>query len=241
MEAIDPFELRTFRPFDPLTSDELSELAKHLRRARFVPGALICNQGEEGDRCFFLMSGQVVVRKDFQDGRFLPVATLPEGNIFSQTGLYGLSHPAQISAQTDVAVLTLDRSTFAWACERRVPWAVSLQVLVSQSLVRQMRAALGRWQMLAEADEVDKELQIQGEAIETKKEAAVYLNLSGSFSSLPAASAGGPASSKKGPEEPEEPEEVSEEDQLRNMIASGELQFSQNMSRLNPVDEKKKP
>lgn len=184
---IDPFELRKFRLLDSMSVADLTAMTQHLRRATFSSGSCICYEDEDGDRCFFLMSGQISMNKNLKDGRLVHLGHLSEGTIFGQSGLLeNQKRIAQISAQTNVELLFLERSTFSWALSRKMPWALLLLRVAAMSLVRQLRSATEYFETIACADNAFQQEQIKGERIESSRENPVYVNLSGSFASLPA-------------------------------------------------------
>jgi CRP-like cAMP-binding protein len=225
---IDPYELRKFVLLDALSHEELAGMVKHLTRGSFKAGASICIEGEEGDKCYFLMQGHVLVSRALGDGRFVRLAHYNEGAIFGQSGLFeGVRRTAMMAAQTDVDVLYLDRSTFQWALSRKLPWAILFLQVLSISLTRQLRASMVRFEEMVQADEAAVAEEIMGEVIEPVGQERIYLNLSDSYTALPAL---GSSPSMEGSAVHDdltesEQKELSEKEQFRALLEASDIQI----------------
>lgn len=177
--GVDPTRLRGFESLRDLTDGDLAELAASLQHTRFRAGAQLCREGDEGDGCFFLLSGSIEVTKNLPDGRKVHLATLPAGTMFGQSGLVpGQVRTADVKAADNVELLNLTRRGLDWGLRQREGWAVVLQATVAVDLVRQLRSALERLAALA-ADENPEEaasgrkrsdiVQPQGVDVDVKK------------------------------------------------------------------------
>ncbi len=154
---IDPGRLRGFEALRDLTDADLAELAAALQHTKFRTGAQLCREGDEGDGCYFLLSGDVEVTKNLPDGRKVHLATLPAGTMFGQSGLIpGQVRTADVKAEGNVELLSLSRRALGWGLRQGEPWAVVLQATIAVDLVRQLRSALARLSALA-ADENPEE------------------------------------------------------------------------------------
>ncbi len=157
--AIDPQILQTFEALAPLGEDGRARMAPLLKSTKYRTGAQIVREGDEGDACFLLVEGQVTVIKNLPDGRKVRLATLPAGTLFGQAGLVpGQRRTADVRAEGNVTVLSLERPTLDWAVGRGEGWAVAMQALVAVGLVRQLRSALDRLGQLAAAEDVSAEI-----------------------------------------------------------------------------------
>lgn len=157
--AIDPQILEQFEALAPLGEDGRARMAPMLKSTKYRTGAQILREGDEGDACFLLVDGQVVVIKNLPDGRKVKLATLPAGTLFGQAGLVpGQTRTADVRAEGNVTVLALERPTLEWAMGRGEGWAVAMQALVAVGLVRQLRSALDRLGELAAAEDVSAEI-----------------------------------------------------------------------------------
>ncbi|MDE3112924.1 MAG: cyclic nucleotide-binding domain-containing protein [Chloroflexota bacterium] len=97
--------LRRQGPFTELPSDEIEELAAHLRPVHFAAGALVMRQGERGDDVYLVREGSVeVVRTDGADERLL--SRLGPGALVGEiAALTGSPRTATVRCATDVDAL----------------------------------------------------------------------------------------------------------------------------------------
>ena len=136
-------------------------MAPVLDGSQFRAGALVCREGDEGDCCYFLLAGRVAVSKVLPDGRRVRLAVLDESTLFGQGGLVpGQLRTADVKAETEVVIATLSRRSLQWALKQTQDWAVAVQAIVAINLVRQLRSALDRLEVLAAAE--DPSLEIEG-------------------------------------------------------------------------------
>ena len=157
--AIDPQVLEQFEALAPLGEEGRSRMAPMLKSTRYRTGAQIVREGDEGEACYLLAEGHVVVIKNLPDGRKVKLATLPAGTLFGQAGLVpGQTRTADVRAEGNVTVFALDRPTLEWAMGRGEGWAVAMQALVAVGLVRQLRSALARLGELAAAEDASAEI-----------------------------------------------------------------------------------
>jgi CRP-like cAMP-binding protein len=158
---IDPAALADFDALSTLGESDLRMMAPTLDGTSFRAGALVCREGDDGDCCYFLLSGSVAVSKVLPDGRRVRLAVLEGNTLFGQAGLVpGQKRTADVKAETEVVIATLSRRSLVWALNQRQDWAVAVQAIVAIDLVRQLRSALQRLEDLA--GEEDPSLQIEG-------------------------------------------------------------------------------
>lgn len=94
--------------FAPLPLPTLERLASRLVPARAAAGETIVRQGDEGDRFYVIVAGEVEVTHDGQR-----VAVLGPGDVFGEIALLrDVPRTATVQAPTDVELYTLDRATF---------------------------------------------------------------------------------------------------------------------------------
>jgi CRP/FNR family cyclic AMP-dependent transcriptional regulator len=74
--------------FASLTNKELDDLAANAQTLRWEKDEIIFEEGERGDRCFVLYSGQVKVVRRFPDGRRITLARLGPKGIFGELALF---------------------------------------------------------------------------------------------------------------------------------------------------------
>jgi CRP-like cAMP-binding protein len=153
--AVDRALLHRFRALRELGPRDLASLARVVEFARYRRGSQLCREGDEDDRCFFLVSGTIGVTKTLPDGRRLLLAELPEGIVFGQSGLVpGQRRTAEVRAVTEVEVLELRLLPLQFGLRNRRPWALKLQEMAAVSLVRQLRGALAHLEALAAGERI---------------------------------------------------------------------------------------
>lgn len=154
-------DLRRFEALASLGDDDLTMMAPALDLMNFRNGALVCREDDTGDCCYFLLQGVVAVSKVLPDGRRVRLAQLGAGTLFGQSGLVpDQVRTADVKAEGDVQLATLNRRSLNWALQQKQDWAVAVQAIVAINLVRQLRQALDRLEGLAA--EENPEEQVQG-------------------------------------------------------------------------------
>lgn len=187
--AVDPQLLLAFAATKEMTEVVRRPMAAALQAERFRSGAQVCREGDDGDCCWFLSEGRVVVSKSLPDGRKVRLAELPPGTLFGQSGLIAAQvRTAEVRAEGEVVLLRLPRNAFEWSLRRGETWAVRMQLAVAVDLVRQLRSALSRMSELALAEDPsnaaegktrDQIPQSQGLSFETKARPSVLPGATG--------------------------------------------------------------
>lgn len=97
-----------------LPAEEAIEFIPYMKKAEFRKGETIFEEGDEGDRLYFIISGKVNISRRAND-RSQPIATLGHGDIFGEIALF-ISEPrnATAAAQTSVEVWQLLKSDFEY-------------------------------------------------------------------------------------------------------------------------------
>lgn len=105
--------LRKFPGFDKLTPAALADVAEKLTRRRYPAGAVVCRQGEEGDRLYLIRKGSVAVVRDDGTPQRRVVAAQGPGDLFGEMALLsGQPRSASVIARGPLDVLTLKRADF---------------------------------------------------------------------------------------------------------------------------------
>jgi CRP-like cAMP-binding protein/small-conductance mechanosensitive channel len=109
--------LKTLRKVDllaPMTDDELTALADHLRYSPFAKGNIITKQGDEKSHwLYILFRGEADVYLETPGGGRRFIRTLGQGNFFGEMGLMtGAPRSASVVAKTDVECYRLDKDAF---------------------------------------------------------------------------------------------------------------------------------
>jgi CRP-like cAMP-binding protein len=153
-------ELEVFSALASLNEEQLKGLALNVQRTRYRSGSWLCREGDEGTCCYFILSGSVSISKQLGDGRKVYLSTLVSGHLFGQTGLIaGQLRTADVTATSEVEILVLERSAMNRGLDRGQPWATGLQTLIASHLVRQLRGALNRLEILAGQEDASSEAE----------------------------------------------------------------------------------
>lgn len=95
-----------------LPAEEAIEFIPYMKKAKFRKGQTIFEEGDAGDRLYFIISGSVnIIRGAGDDSQ--PIATLHPGDIFGEMALFiNTTRNAAVTAQTAVEVWQLLKSDF---------------------------------------------------------------------------------------------------------------------------------
>jgi CRP/FNR family transcriptional regulator, cyclic AMP receptor protein len=74
--------------FGGLEERELSEVAQVAVPRRWDRGEIIFREGDEGDTCYLIRSGAVLLTREHQDGRMIALAELRAGGMFGELALF---------------------------------------------------------------------------------------------------------------------------------------------------------
>jgi putative ABC transport system ATP-binding protein len=109
-------------PFRELTSPELSDIAKRMRRHRFAPGTVIVRQGDSGDTFYVVIAGSVEVkRRAAAAGPERQIATLGPGGCFGERALMEDElRNATVMAADEVEVYAMAKADF-WDLLGEIP------------------------------------------------------------------------------------------------------------------------
>lgn len=119
--------------FAQLEGQQLAQLVADSRIETYGPGELVVREGAEGDSLFVVLSGQVSVWKQVEDGRVLPVADLGVGQVFGEMTLF-LNAPrsASVRASHECQLLRVDRGSISALLQHQPQLLDSFAALVAQ-------------------------------------------------------------------------------------------------------------
>ena len=124
--ALHPFLGEDTVPIDPGTSEEIAY-------EHFEPGETVFKQGEQGDRLFVIVDGEVEVVRENGPGQEQVLAVLAKGECFGEMALIsGAPRGATARTKTRVDALTLRRSSFKSLFENLPQLRQSFEELVAQ-------------------------------------------------------------------------------------------------------------
>ncbi len=125
--------------------DQMTRVARQLKRERHEPGATIVSQGDTADRFYIITRGAVDIFLPHPDGQEIHVDRLTEGQYFGEIGLLnGDSRTASARAYPDgeVEVATLDREGFAILLQESEQTQVVLERMRQARLERDRRTLM---------------------------------------------------------------------------------------------------
>ncbi len=99
--------------FPRLSKDVLAHATGRLQTVAFDKGQIIIRQGDEADRFYIIVDGEVAVVRHTDDGKEIELATLGPGDVFGEMGiLTETRRNADIRTRSKVELLALDWMDF---------------------------------------------------------------------------------------------------------------------------------
>lgn len=127
--------LRRVGVFSEMEPAELLPIARHARRRRCPRGMAILQQDEPGSVAFCIISGEVDVLLEAEDGRQFVVARLGAGDHFGEMSLLDEQpRSASVVAARDTEVLVLQRDDFLRELEQHPQMVRKLLTALSRRL-----------------------------------------------------------------------------------------------------------
>lgn len=137
--------LRRIPIFRLLEDNDLTELAKSLRRNTFAPGELLLRQGDPGDSMYFVLTGRVGITYRAPDGIEQPLATFDSGDFFGEVSLLtGERRGATATAMSRVICYCLDKDGLQRTMEQHPDLAEDMSVIMAHRQM-ELTAARERW------------------------------------------------------------------------------------------------
>jgi CRP/FNR family transcriptional regulator, cyclic AMP receptor protein len=137
-----------------LSSAELRLLATYSREERFPPEALIFGEGEQGDKLFIIVEGQVRISRELQGMGEEALTILGRGEVFGEMALID-DGPRSADARAHTqgcTVFIVDRQRLEEVLEMDPDAARQFLTLLCQLLCRRLRAMNDRlvaWRLMA--------------------------------------------------------------------------------------------
>lgn len=80
--------LRSIDILSALSNAELESLYSHMNIEEYEKGQALFNEGETGEHMYIVLSGSVSISVNTQDGEFLEIAEITEGNFFGEMSIF---------------------------------------------------------------------------------------------------------------------------------------------------------
>ena len=126
--------LRGLKLLGNLTPDQLEDVSRRLKPARYRQGEVIIREGAPGDEMYLIESGRVRVDRQRRDEAIL-LDNLEAGDLFGEMALLtGQPRSATVTALTDLNVWVIDQSDFEELVTAYPNLALALSRLLSERL-----------------------------------------------------------------------------------------------------------
>src|ERR671924_1011903 len=94
--------------FGDLSQRELEEVAQVAVPRSWQRGEVIFREGDEGDTCYLVKDGAVILTREHQDGRMIALAELRTGGMFGELAMFrGETRSATAEAMEPTAAVAL--------------------------------------------------------------------------------------------------------------------------------------
>ncbi|MBD3369604.1 mechanosensitive ion channel [Candidatus Fermentibacteria bacterium] len=127
-------ELRSVELFEPLSEEQLQQLAARCSKLRYAAGEVLVKQGAKGDSLYLIRSGRVKVEL-VEDGSITQLATLQPGDYFGEMSLLtGEERSATVTAVEETEVVVVDKEGLSALLEEDSRMLEELSRMLEQRL-----------------------------------------------------------------------------------------------------------
>ncbi len=132
---LNPHDLSSSTLFSSLSEKELSDVAALMGKEEYRKEELIFEQGEYGDRFYYVVSGEVRIWLQLPDGGSKELATLGAGQCFGELALLDdLPRSADVEVKQDCELWSLRREEFLSLLRGNASLAVKLLQVIGRRL-----------------------------------------------------------------------------------------------------------
>ncbi len=125
--------------FGGFSDDDLAVIRTLLEEETFAAGEAIVREGEQGDRFYFIESGNVLVSKN-HDNEQRPLATLGPGDAFGEMELIDIqARSATVTATEPVTALTLTNRAMFRLYQQHLDLYARLILNLAREISRRLR------------------------------------------------------------------------------------------------------
>lgn len=123
------------RYFSGLSAEVLEQVSRRFRELHFPADAVICHEGGNAERLFFVAHGKVKLLRHSAAGDDVLLDLLPQGALFGGLAPLGTRHyPETAMAQTDSCVLAISGADFQQLLEQHPQVTLAVLTSVARSL-----------------------------------------------------------------------------------------------------------
>lgn len=148
-----PKIMRRMPIFKVLSNREIALLSLVLKDEVYAPDEHLMTEGEPGDSCCFLVSGEVDIVKSINDEEEAVLTTIEAPETIGQVSLVDAGpRSASCIARTSVRVFRLSRREFETLFSSASMFARNFQKLIGSAVARQLREAQNELRILIETE-----------------------------------------------------------------------------------------
>lgn len=126
--------------FANLGRRDLKVVAKSCSEASYADGELLCRQGERGVAAFLIVSGEIRVENELENGELIVVAQLGQGTMVGELSIIdGAERVASLRAVGEVEVLVLTQ----WSMQALLKDRPSIAAAMLPVIVKRFRETAG--------------------------------------------------------------------------------------------------
>ena len=123
------------RYFSGLSAEDLEQVNRHFRELHYPAESIICHEGGNAERLFFVARGKVKLLRHSSGGDDVLLDLLPQGALFGGLAPLGTRHyPETAMAQTDTCVLAISDGDFQRLLEQHPQVTLAVLASVARSL-----------------------------------------------------------------------------------------------------------
>ncbi len=127
--------------FDDMSSQEVDIIASTMREDAWWDGAVIVQQGDQGGCVYFVLEGQVQVKRQLEEGEIVGVGTLGPGAAFGLLGVMaGTQRAASCVAKGQVRCAVMERGDFLDLIQGNTTLSLRFQLAILRCLARDIRS-----------------------------------------------------------------------------------------------------
>lgn len=135
-----PSQVRASPIFHGLSDEHLGALVGIARRRRFAEGAILLEEGSEGERCYLLVRGTLEIALSQRGQAYQVLATLKPGDLCGELAMVdGHVRSATCRAVSPVEVLELDRARMHALFKQQTELGYRVMFNLSRLLARRIR------------------------------------------------------------------------------------------------------
>ena len=133
--------------FDGLDSAELEILAPLMELKRVEKGTMVVKESASGDSLYYIVDGQIEIRKEALDGRQTVLARFKKGSTIGEMSIIEKNAPRSASAMAlvDSDLLVLTRKNFDVLVEDHPRVALKIMQTIASLIGARLRHTSGRF------------------------------------------------------------------------------------------------